>query len=58
MMMTKTHFEAFATKIRFSDQPFETRFAMAELVIQVARHFNPRFDRARFLRAAGLDDAL
>ncbi len=53
-MMTKTHYEAFATEILFSDQPLETRAAMARLVIRVATQFNPRFDRARFLRAAGL----
>ena len=53
--MTKVHFEYFATEIRFSDQPLETKWAMARLVIRTATHFNPRFDPARFLRAAGLE---
>ncbi len=53
--MTKMHFQAFAFEILYSDQPLETKAAMARLVIRVAQQFNARFDAQRFLRAAGLD---
>ena len=54
--MAKRHFEAFAREIAASNQPAEVRAAMAYLVIRVAGEFNLRFDRERFLRAAGLPE--
>lgn len=52
--MTKMHFEAFAREVRESNRSVEERAAMAWLVVRVASQFNPRFDSARFFKAAGL----
>jgi hypothetical protein len=59
--MTKQHFEAFAEHIRvyYSELDGHTetdKRKVAKLVADVAQTFNPRFDRARFLKACGLGD--
>ncbi len=51
--MTKMHFEAFAREIAgFADGP--AKRTAAEVIIRVARQFNPRFDRERFLAACDI----
>jgi hypothetical protein len=52
--MTKQHFEAFARKIRESDNDAQTKMFAALVVARTAEEFNPRFDMARFLKACGL----
>lgn len=63
--MTKRHFEEFARLIKQAGvdeggsdkgESLETRQYAAYLVSRVAREFNPRFDRGRFYRAAGLGE--
>lgn len=55
--MTKMHFIALAARIRdgitMGISLEEARFA-AQVIIDVASAANPRFDRARFLKACGL----
>lgn len=52
--MTKKHFIAFAAAIlRMGDR--NSARAAAQVVINVARSDNPRFDTDRFLRACGLE---
>lgn len=52
--MTQKHFEAFAEKIK-NEVPYEeNRRMVADVVIEVAQKFNPRFDKDRFLKACGL----
>ncbi len=53
--MTKKHFEIFAQQIKLSPESLETRCAMAKLVANVAKCFNPNFDEGRFYRACGLE---
>ena len=56
--MTKKHFEAFARVIRedYNEEHLDrdTAMRMASMVWLVAERDNPRFDRARFLKACGL----
>lgn len=54
--MTKMHFEYAARLIRESDNDMTTKMFAALVVLRTAEHFNPRFDRARFLRACGLGE--
>lgn len=64
--MTKQHFEAFAARIKADRDAAqggvtaeavrvfdETAYAAA-IIARVAEVFNPRFDRARFMRACGI----
>ena len=58
-MMTKKDFEVLARHIR--DMPscsFVLREAAADAVADACEQINPRFDRARFLAAAGVDGGL
>ena len=54
--VTKKHFIEFARYILALKGEFteEARLAMADVVATVAEGDNPRFDRARFLKACGL----
>ena len=64
--MTKKHFEAFARYIRewevetmdaeASRTQYAERTAMAAMVADVSARDNPRFDRARFMKACGLSE--
>lgn len=54
--MTKQHFEYFARLIRESDNDAQTKMFAALVVARTAEAFNPRFNRARFLRACGLGE--
>jgi hypothetical protein len=57
--MTKKHFEAFAKRIyMLTADPEQIPMAryFADVVIDIAAWDNPRFDRARFLKACGLGD--
>lgn len=56
--MTKRHFEHFAKRIyMLTADPAQLPMAryFADVVIDIAQD-NPRFDRARFLKACGLGD--
>lgn len=65
--MTRRHFEAFARMICERREALAGPFGcdaeaadiavreMAGLVCDIARQFNPRFDRNRFMKAAGFD---
>lgn len=51
--MTKKHFESMARDIAASDNNDTTKMFAAIVIIRTAEQDNPRFDRARFLRACG-----
>jgi hypothetical protein len=56
-MLTRKHFEAIAAVIRRKIEAGITReeaMLAAQVFIEVASYDNPRFDRVRFLKAAGL----
>lgn len=57
--MTKKHFIKFAEQIKIllSSGEFNKgqTAKMADVVCQVAKNDNPNFDRARFLKACGLE---
>lgn len=58
--MTKRHFEQFAASIKMylESSIIDSRHAasyMAHMVADIAEQDNPRFDRARFMRACGLE---
>ncbi len=60
-MMSKKHYIEIAQAIKASEVPAtaETRKSIAELAKRLANVFaadNPRFDRARFIKACGVDD--
>lgn len=57
--MTKKHFEAFAQVLRpyverADEQDRTTVLSIVETIADTFQYENPRFDRARFLRACGL----
>lgn len=52
--MTKKHFISMARDIAASDQTPEAKTFAALVIIRTAQEDNPRFDRARFLKACGL----
>ena len=64
-MMTRKHLQAFAEAIKDRDTQLQGAFGetkerretiireMMSLVCDVARESNPRFDRARFVKACG-----
>lgn len=58
--MTKKHFEAAARLIETAgddqDESLQARQFAAHVFALVAEETNPRFDRARFLKACGLGD--
>ena len=53
--MTKKHFIALAREIAQSNNGIEAKMFAAMVVVRVAQLDNPRFDRARFLTACGLE---
>jgi hypothetical protein len=60
--MTKKHFEALAAALRQSQIDFKGKFAeqvgsedAARRIADVCARFNPNFDRARFLKACGVE---
>lgn len=52
--MNKKAFDLFAEEIRNSVPYDENRQMVADVVIDVAKKLNPRFDEKKFLRACGL----
>ena len=57
IMLTRKHFEAIAAVIRRKIEAGITReeaMLAAQVFIEVASYDNPRFDKDRFLKAAGL----
>jgi hypothetical protein len=48
--MTRKHYQAIAEAIRQGTEPI----ALVELLMNIFEADNPRFDRARFLKACGL----
>jgi len=55
--MTKKHFISMARDIKASDNDAQTKMFAALVIIRTAEQDNPRFDRARFLAACGLEQA-
>lgn len=56
--MSRKHFEALAAALSASAHRFDSehdRVVAAETVADTCAHFNPNFDRARFLKACGVE---
>ena len=58
--MTKKHFDAFAREIKawVGELRFQDAALACRIVIRIASEDNPRFDRARFIKACGLEGVI
>lgn len=55
--MTKKHFEALAAALRTTSLTDKDHANVSHRIADVCARFNPNFDRARFLKACGVEES-